>query len=213
VTLEDPIEFLFENKKALVSQREIGLDVPDFQTALKYLMREDPDVVLIGELRDQETFSAALQAGETGHLVLGTIHSSGAPQTIGRLLDLFHAADREQARQALAFNLRAVVCQMLLPSAAQGVDRVPACEVMLASPLVRQYIAEGKENDLFDAIRAGEREGMRTFTTSLLELIERDFVDVRTAYEYAPNADELKMRVKGISTSPGGLITRSPGGA
>ena len=213
ITLEDPIEFLFENKKALVSQREIGIDVPDFVTALKYLMREDPDVVLIGELRDQDTFSAALQAAETGHLVFGTIHASGAPQTVSRLLDLFGSDDREQARQALAFNLRAVVCQMLLPCAANGIERVPACEVLLGSPLVRQYIAEGRDNELPDLIRGSERDGMRTFATSLMELIEHDLVDPRTAYEYAPNADELKMRVKGISTGAGGLINRSFGGA
>ena len=212
VTLEDPIEFIFENKKALVSQREIGLDVPDFQTALKYLMREDPDIVLIGELRDQDTFVAALRAAETGHLVFGTIHASGAAQTVTRLLDLFAAADRDQARQALAFNLQAIVCQMLLPSIAQGVDRVPTCEILLAGPMARQYIADQRENELPDLIRAGERQGMRSFTSSLLDLIERDFVDPRVAYEYAPNPDELKMRVKGISTSPGGLIHREHGG-
>jgi len=208
VTLEDPIEFLYVDKKALVSQREIGIDVESFEFALKYLMREDPDVVLIGEMRDHDTFQAALQASETGHLVFGTVHASGAAQTIGRVLDLFAAESRDLIRQSLAFNLRAVICQKLLPSVVEGVDRIPAVEVLMTNPSVRQCLAEGRDGELGEIIRSNRQMGMQTFTDSLLELIEKDMVDPKVAYEVAPNVDELKMRMKGISTSPGGLLKR-----
>ena len=208
VTIEDPIEYIYEDKKALVNQREIGIDVETFEAALKYLMREDPDVVLIGEMRDRDTFQAALQASETGHLVFGTIHASGAAQTIGRILDLFPPDSRGLIRQTLAFNLRAVVCQMLLPSVAKGIDRVPACEVMLTNPSVRQLIQEERDSELPDLIRAHERDGMQSFTRSLFELIESDLVEPRVAYEAAPNVEELKMLLKGITTSQPGLIGR-----
>jgi len=205
VTIEDPIEYLYASKKALVSQREIGIDVTDFETALRALMREDPDVVLIGEMRDRETFQAALQASETGHLVFGTIHAATAPQTIGRILDLFPVDGRALIRQSLAFNLRAIVCQKLLPSIAESAERVPAVEILLSNPTVRQLIAENRDVELGDAIVSHEREGMQNFTTSLLNLIETEFVDPRVAYEAAPNVDELKMRLKGISASRAGL--------
>ncbi|MCK4276800.1 MAG: PilT/PilU family type 4a pilus ATPase, partial [Phycisphaerae bacterium] len=191
VTIEDPIEYLFEDDKALINQREIGIDVEDFPTALKYLMREDPDVVLIGEMRDRETFAAALQAAETGHLVFGTIHSSGAAQTIGRILDLFDADSRDLVRQSLGFNLRAIICQRLLPCLAKGVDRVPAVEILLNNPSARQMIEERRDAELAEVIRSSEHEGMQDFTASLLELIEKDYVDPKVAYEAAPNPDEL----------------------
>ncbi len=206
VTIEDPIEYLYEDKKALVSQREIGIDVEDFPTALRFLMRQDPDVVLIGEMRDRETFEAALQASETGHLVLGTVHASSAPQTIERILTLFGAEREELIRQSLAFNLKAIVCQKLLPCLLEGIDRVPAVEVLLAGPSTRQLIEEKREAELIDLIRASRGDGMQSFTESLLELIEKDMVDPHVAYEVAPNVDELKMLMKGISSGQSGLI-------
>ena len=209
VTIEDPIEYIYDDKKALVNQREIGIDVENFEAGLKYLMREDPDVVLIGEMRDRETFQAALQASETGHLVFGTIHASGAAQTVGRILDLFPPDSRDLIRQTLAFNLRAIICQKLLPSVAKGIDRVPAVEIMLTNPSVRQLIQEARDSELPDLIRAHERDGMQSFTRSLLELIEKDLVEPRVAYEAAPNVDELKMLLKGITTSQAGLIGRT----
>jgi twitching motility protein PilT len=208
LTVEDPIEYLYAPKKAIVSQREIGIDVANFEDALKYLTREDPDVVLIGELRDPETFQAALQAAETGHLVMGTIHASSSYQTLGRILDLFPAESRKLIRQSLAFNLQAIICQKLMPSIAKGVDRVPAVEVMLSNAVVRQLIEEERDNDLPDAIRSYERDGMQSFTRSLLNLIETNFVDPREAYDVAPNPDELKMLMKGISSSRSGLMGR-----
>ena len=208
VTIEDPIEYLYTDKKALVNQREVGIDVPDFASALKYLMREDPDVVLIGEMRDRETFAAALQAAETGHLVFGTIHASGAAQTIGRILDLFEPASRDLVRQSLGFNLRAIIYQQLLPCLVEGIERVPAVEILLNNPSARQMIEQGRDAELPTVIRSSQHEGMKDFTYSLLELIEKDYVDPKVAYEAAPNPDELKMLLSGISTSQTGLRSK-----
>jgi len=208
VTIEDPIEYIYQDNKALISQREIGIDVETFESALKYLMREDPDVVLIGEMRDRDTFQAALQASETGHLVFGTVHASSASQTVGRVLDLFPPEGRELVRQSLSFNLRAIICQKLLPSISPKVDRVPAVEVLISNPSVRQLLSEARETELPDVIRSHEREGMCTFTKSLKELIEKELVDPKVAYDVAPNVDELKMALKGIQTSRATLIGR-----
>jgi len=208
VTIEDPIEFLFEDKKALVSQREIGIDVETFESAMKYLLREDPDVVLIGEMRDRDTFQSALQAAETGHLVFGTVHASSATQTIGRILHLFPSDTRSAYRQILAMNLRAVVCQMLVPSVCEEFDRVPAVEVLQTSSTVRQLIQEDRDDELHDLIRANEPGEMLSFTRSLLDLIEKNYIDPKVAYEIAPSAEELKMLIKGISSGQAGLISR-----
>lgn len=206
VTIEDPIEYLYEDKKAVVNQREIGIDTPNFDSALKYLMREDPDVVLIGEMRDRETFAAALQASETGHLVLGTVHASSAPQTISRVLDLFPQESRELVRQSLAFNLNSIICQRLLPSIAKDVQRIPTVEVMITNPSVRQFLREGRDVELAEVIRTHELDGMQSFTSSLRRLIESELIDPRVAYEAAPNVDELKMLLKGISAGRAGLM-------
>ncbi len=200
VTIEDPIEYLFTDDKALISQREIGIDVEDFPQGLKYLMRQDPDVVLIGEMRDAETFQAGLQAAETGHLVFGTVHASSAQQTIGRILDLFPVDARDRARQSLAFNIRAIVCQKLLPSIAEGIGRVPAVDVLLTNPSVRQYIMENREAELNDIIKSREADGMISFTKSLFNLIETEMIEPKVGREAAPNEDELQMLLKGIQT-------------
>ncbi|MBT3199982.1 MAG: PilT/PilU family type 4a pilus ATPase [Phycisphaerales bacterium] len=205
LTLEDPIEYLYEGDKALISQREIGIDAADFQTALRYLVREDPDVVLIGELRDLETFTAALQVAETGHLVFGTVHASGAPQTIGRLMDMFPPESRDRIRQLLGFNLRAVICQKLLPCLSDGIDRVPACEIMMMDHDIRKLIVDGKDGELADAIRSHELDGMQTFSKSLYELIDTGLIEPSVAYDASPNRDELQMMLSGISASRAGL--------
>lgn len=208
VTIEDPIEYLYTDKKAIINQREVGIDVPNFPLALKYLMREDPDVVLIGEMRDTETFQAALGAAETGHLVFGTIHSSSASSTIGRILDLYPAEMRELARQSLAFNLRAIVVQKLLPSIKPGVDRVPVVEILLINPSARQMIADSRDSELVDVIRSSEHEGMQDFNRALMKLIETDFIEPKIAFEASPNADELRMLLKGITSSRAGSVGR-----
>ncbi len=206
VTIEDPIEYLFEDKKAFINQREIGIDVANFHDALKYLMREDPDVVLIGEMRDQDTFSAALQAAETGHLVFGTVHSSTTSQTITRLLDMFPAEERNLIRQSLVHNLRAIVTQKLLPSILDGVDRVPAVEIMINNPSIRKLIEEQREAEIIDVIKGSYGDGMQDFTEALYQMVQKEWIEVDIAYEVAPNPEELKMRLKGINTSRGGIL-------
>jgi twitching motility protein PilT len=206
VTVEDPIEYLFEDEMSLINQREIGVDVDNFPDALKYLMRQDPDVVLIGEMRDPATFSAALQAAETGHLVFGTVHASSSSQTIGRIMDLFAPESRERARNSLALNLQAIICQRLLPSIGEGIDRVPTVDILLANAIVRKLLIEGRDAELPDVIRAHESDGMLSFTESLFQLVENELVEPKVAIAAAPNADELRMRMKGIKTSQGGII-------
>lgn len=198
VTVEDPIEFIFEDKKSFINQREIGIDVKDFHAALKYLMREDPDVVLVGELRDRETFEAAMHAAETGHLVFGTIHASSAAQTITRLLDLFPEGARHLVRQSLIFSLRAVICQKLIASLIPAVSRVPVCEVMVVNASIRKLIEEGRDYEITSILRNSREEGMQDFTTALYDLVQKEWTDLKSAYEIAPNPEELRMMLKGI---------------
>jgi twitching motility protein PilT len=206
VTLEDPIEYLFEDNKSFINQREIGIDVNNFHDGIKYLMREDPDVVLIGEMRDTETFTAALQAAETGHLVFGTVHASTTAQTITRLLDMFPAEERGLIRQSLVFNLRAIVTQKLLPSILEGAGRVPAVEIMISNPMIKKLIEEGRDTEITAVLKASYRDGMQDFTEALRLLVDKEWIEVETAYEVAPNPEELKMRLKGISTGGGGIL-------
>jgi len=206
VTVEDPIEYLFEDKKAFINQREIGIDVADFHAALKYLMREDPDVVLVGEMRDRETFEAAMHASETGHLVFGTIHASSASQTITRILDLFPEEARALVRQSLMFNLKAVVCQKLLPSIHPDRGRIPCCEIMFVNAVIRKLIAEERDADIGAVLKSSTEDGMQDFTEAIYQLITQEYLDMKLALEVAPNPDELKMRLKGINTGAGGII-------
>lgn len=206
MTLEDPIEFLYDDKKAFINQREIGLDVENFSEALKYVLREDPDVILIGELHDQNTFAAALSAAETGHLVFATIHASSAAATIGRMLDLYSEDARPQIRLLLSLTLQAVVCLKLLPGIRPESPRLPCCEIMLANASVRKLILEERDGEIGAVIRNSYHEGMIDFTESLRRLAEQELIAVKTAYAMAPNPDELKMRLKGISVTGGGII-------
>jgi twitching motility protein PilT len=205
VTLEDPIEFQYTDKKAFINQREIGLDVHDFHRALKYLMRQDPDVVLIGEMRDEETFSAALHAAESGHLVFGTVHASGVAGTITRVLELFPENARALVRNSLVFNLQAVICQKLLKTIRPDVPRVPCVEMCLVNATVRKFIAEGRDTDIIGVIKSSYGEGMVDFNESLRRLVEEEYIDQATAYAAASNAEELKMKLKGINISGGGI--------
>jgi twitching motility protein PilT len=198
VTIEDPIEYLYRDKKAFVNQREVGIDVEDFKTALKYVVRQDPDVILIGEMRDRETFEAGLAAAETGHLVFGTLHSSTVAATIGRILDLFPAEREKQVRAALRFNLRGVICQKILPSTRKGVSVVPALEIMIATPTVAKLIAEGEDHKLDTVIRGGAEEGMVDFNSSLVRLVKEGLIAEKTALEASGNPEQLKMNLKGI---------------
>ncbi len=206
LTLEDPIEFIFTEDKALINQREIGFDVKDFKIAMKHAVREDPDIMLVGEMRDEETFMTAIHAAETGHLVFGTIHASSGPSTIGRILDLFPEAMHKAIRSAIAFNMRGIVAQKLLKSIKPGVPRVPTCEIMLFTPIVQKIVLESMDSKLGDAIRIGAADGMQDFTMSLKQLIDDGLIDRPTAFEVAPNPDALKMALKGISVAQPGMI-------
>lgn len=201
VTIEDPIEYLYVDKKAYINQREVGLDVESFSDAIRYLMREDPDVILIGEMRDKNTFQAAVQAAETGHMVFSTIHASSAPGAITRLLELFPPDMHTNIRQAIATNMKAIIFQKLVPAIKSGLDRVPVVEVMLTSPSVRKYILEGRENELGQVIRGERHAGMIDFNDMLAELVQSEFIASKEAYLASPNPDELRMRMKGIKTS------------
>ncbi len=203
LTIEDPIEFVYSEDKCIINQREVGIDVKDFEIAMKHAVREDPDVMLVGEMRDQETFSTAMHAAETGHLVFGTIHASNAPSTLGRILDLFPQDMHAAMRSSMAFNMKGIVAQKLLPSIAEGVSRVPTVEVLLFNSYVRKLIVEERDEELADTIRKFAAEGMQDFTMSLHSLVEKDLIDRQTAFEVAPNPEALKMALKGIKFSGG----------
>lgn len=199
VTIEDPIEYIFKDDKATINQREVGIDCLNFNEALRALVRENPDVVLVGEMRDHETFEAAIRASETGHLVFGTIHASSAWQTFGRIYDLFPEAERDQIRKLLAYNLRAIVYQKLLPTLHKDIARIPAIEILLNTPAVQKYILEAREGELLTIIKQSREEGMIDFTSSLVELVESEYIHHKVALEATPKPEELKMRLKGIS--------------
>ncbi len=198
ITIEDPIEFLFVDKKSFVNQREIGIDVPDFHQALKFVVRQDPDVILVGEMRDYVSFDAALMASETGHLVFATIHASSAPQCIGRLLDLFPTERQALIRQSLAFNLKAIICQRLLPASKEGVKMVPAVEVLWNTPTAQKLIMSGEDKKLADLIRGGKEDGMQDFNMSIVDLINQGLVSKKNGMTYSPNPEQLKMNLQGI---------------
>ncbi len=206
ITIEDPIEYLFKDDKAIVSQREIGLDVADYNEALRYLMRQDPDIVFIGEMRDAGTVAAGMRAAETGHLVFGTMHSANASQAVHRLLDLFPQTERDLTRQTLSIAVRAIISQVLLPCIEEDIDRIPAVEILLANPAVRKLISDGREGDLPSVIRSSQQEGMQDLTNNLCKLVKDGSVDPKDAYKYAPNKEELKMALKGIRTTAEGIL-------
>ncbi len=206
VTIEDPIEYLYEDKQAFINQREVGIDVDGFSEALRHLMREDPDVVVVGEMRDRETFQAAMTAAETGHLVFGTLHTSSASQTLTRILDMFPQAQHALLRQSMIFTLRGIICQRLVRGIRPDTPLAPAVEVMVSTPTVRKLIAEEREGELPELLRGGE-DGMQDFNESLRQLVVNEMIDHKTAYEASPNHEDLKMRLRGISGGQGGILS------
>jgi twitching motility protein PilT len=204
LTVEDPIEFTFTDHKAYINQREIGLDVVNWSKALKDAVRQDPDVILVGELRDVETFEAAVHAAETGHLVFGTIHAASAATTINRILDLFPPDKHTAIRQALANNLKAVVAQKLIKGLKK--PRVPTNEIMIVNPIIRKLIGEVRDSDIINVIRSAFAEGMVDFTENLRQLVERGDIDKATALEVAPNPEQFKMALKGIKMATPGIL-------
>jgi twitching motility protein PilT len=191
MTVEDPIEFLHHHKRAVVNQREVGEDTHSFANALKHVLRQDPDVILVGEMRDLETISTALTAAETGHLVFATLHTQDAPQTVDRVIDVFPAHQQQQIRVQLATSLQGVVTQQLIPMAG-GQGRTVATEIMVATPAIRNLIREGKVHQIYSAMQAGARFGMKSMDQSLAELVRTGKITFDVAVERAANADDLR---------------------
>ncbi len=196
MTVEDPIEFLHHHKRCVVNQREVGEDTQSFAQALKHVLRQDPDVILVGEMRDLETISTALTAAETGHLVFATLHTQDAPQSIDRVIDVFPPHQQQQIRVQLASALQGIVCQQLLPRAGR-VGRGVAAEVLVATPAVRNLIREGKTHQIYSAMQAGAKFGMSTMDQSLAALVRSGAVDMGTAVDRCANEDDFRRLVAG----------------
>jgi twitching motility protein PilT len=209
ITIEDPVEYQFSRQKAIVSQREIGIDVPNYPIALRYIVRQDPDVVFIGEMRDHETVLSAIQAAETGHLVFGSLHTADTMQSFNRILEFFPQDEHDFIRSALSTSLKGICAQRLLP-AVDGFDvgMVPATEVLLANAAVRDKIREGQDDDLPAIVGSSIAEGMRNFTYSLAELVNKEWVTASTAMEYAPNRDALRSALKGVEVKVQSTVGR-----
>jgi twitching motility protein PilT len=203
ITIEDPIEFLHPHKGCLVNQREVGADTQSFKRALKYILRQDPDVVLIGEMRDLETIEAALTVSETGHLAFATLHTNGAVQTINRIVDVFPPYQQTQIRAQLSFVLEGVISQTLIPRAGGG-GRVLAAEVMVPNPAIRNLIREDKIHQIYSQMQIGQSKfGMQTFNQSLLDLFMRKMITLEDAIGRSSDPDELKTMIANAQAGMG----------
>ncbi len=204
VTMEDPIEYVFEDNQSVIEQREVGLDTLSFEHALKHVLRQDPDVIMIGEMRDSISFTAAMSAADTGHLVLSTLHTTNAAQSINRILDFFKADEREQIRRQLAGTLQAVVCQRMVNTISGGVT--PALEILVNTGTVKKLIEENRLDKLPAAIETGGEDGMQNFNAALFQLVKERKVSEREAMAKATNAQALEMNFKGIFLDEGRRI-------
>jgi len=205
ITIEDPIEYTFKDGTCIVEQREVGLDAITFDSALVHALRQDPDVIIIGEMRNTETFETALAASETGHLVMTTLHTKDAAQSINRILDMYPNEERDSIRNSLSTALRAIICQRLVPRAT-GKGVIPVTEILITTPIVRKLIQENRLAKLSTAIEGGEEDGMVSFNKCLLKLVNEGVITEETALEFSDNPQALKMNLKGIFLSDGGII-------
>lgn len=210
VTIEDPVEYMITPKMSIVSQREIGTDVPSYGEALKYVVRQDPDVIFIGELRDHDTVLAAIQAAETGHLVFGSLHTADTMQCFSRIVEFFPQHEHAFIRSALANSLKAVCAQRLLPATGGGV--IPATEVLLSNATVREKIREAEDQDLPAVVASSRADGMRSYTDSLAELVQNEKVTLAEAMDNAPNREALSARLKGVEVRSATLVGKIRGG-
>ncbi|MGA2801965.1 MAG: PilT/PilU family type 4a pilus ATPase [Verrucomicrobiota bacterium] len=204
ITLEDPIEYVFEDNQSVIEQREIGLDTLSFHNALVHILRQDPDVIMIGEMRDNISFFSAMSAAETGHLILSTLHVTNASQSINRILDFFKVEEREQIRRQIAGTLRAVICQRMV-NMVNG-KLTPALEIMINTPMVRKLLEENRLDKLPTAIETGMDDGMLTFNQSLFNLVKMGRVTEKEALAKATNPQALEMNFKGIFLDEGHRI-------
>lgn len=209
ITIEDPVEYRFSRARSIVSQREIGIDVPSYPLALRGVVRQDPDVIFIGEMRDHDTVLAAIQAAETGHLVFGSLHTADTMQSFNRILEFFPREEHQFIRSALSTSMRAVCAQRLLPALPEtNIGMIPATEVLLNSPVVRERIRDGLDEDIPAIINGSTAEGMRSFTHSLAELVRKELVSVQTAMAFAPNQSALDSALKGLEVKAQTLVNR-----
>ncbi len=197
ITIEDPIEYIFDCKKSMVSQRQLGPDVSSFANGVKYALRQDPDVILIGEIRDLETMDAALKAAETGHLVLATLHTNDAIQTVNRIVNLFDESNRSLARKRVAETLRAVVAQKLVYSQEKN-RRYPACEIMIVTPTIRDYIIKSETEEIYRLISSNSSEGMISLNQSLAELVKNGLISADEAMNASSEQNELSKMLRGV---------------
>jgi twitching motility protein PilT len=197
ITIEDPIEYNFFDKKSIITQREVGIDTSSFHSALKALMRQDPDIIFIGEMRDPISINAALLAAETGHLVFSTIHAATADAAINRMMDVFPANEQDSVRLAIAATMNTIVCQRLVP-ANLPVGVVPAIEIMINTPIVKKNIELNNLTTLSTAISTGRKEGMLAFDQSIYQLIKKGWISETDAMKYATSPESLKMNLQGI---------------
>lgn len=204
ITLEDPIEYVFDDKQSVIEQREVGLDSLSFHNGLKHILRQDPDIIMIGEMRDDISFSAAMSAADTGHLVLSTLHTTNASQSVTRILDFFRAEEREQIRRQLASTLQAVICQRMVNTIQGGVT--PALEIMINNGTVKKLIEENRVDKLAAAIETGTDEGMLNFNQALFQLVKQRKVTEAEALSKATNPQALEMNFKGIFLDEGRRI-------
>jgi twitching motility protein PilT len=196
MTVEDPIEFLHKHKEAVVNQREVGEDTHSFAQALKHVLRQDPDVILVGEMRDEETVAAALSAAETGHMVMSTLHTIDATETVNRIVDFFPPHQQQQVRTALAGSLKGIICQRLVPTA-DGNGRVPAIEIMINNGRTQQCILDPMlTGEMHEIIADGEYYGMQTFDQALAKLIAAGRIDMRAAMVAASKPQDLKVALQ-----------------
>ena len=195
ITLEDPIEFIYTNKKCVISQRQVEIDTASFPDGVKYALRQDPDVILIGEIRDRETLTAALKAAETGHLVFATLHTNDAIQTVNRMINMYEPQDREFVRKQLAESLRGTIAQKLLQRTDGG--RIPACEVLVCTPTVKDFILKDKLEEVYDLVKKGSFNDMITMNMSMYELCLRGFITEETAIQNTDNKNELSQMMRG----------------
>ena len=204
ITMEDPIEYVFEDNQCVIEQREVGLDTLTFHHALRHVLRQDPDIIMIGEMRDSVSFTAAMSAADTGHLVLSTLHTTNAGQSVNRILDFFRADEREQVRRQLAGTLQAVVCQRMVNTVAGAVT--PALEIMINSATVKKLIEENRLDKLPAAIETGSEEGMINFNQALFQLVKDGKVSEQEALSKASNPQALEMNFRGIFLDEGRRI-------
>ena len=204
VTLEDPIEFVFEDNQSVIEQREIGLDTQSFQHGLKHVLRQDPDIIMVGEMRDAVSFTAAMQAADTGHLVLSTLHTQNAAQSVGRIMDFFRPEEREQVRRQLSGTLKAVICQRMITTVSGGVT--PALEILINTPTVRKMLEENRLEKLGAAIETGRDDGMQNFNQALYDLVKARRITEAEALAKASNPQALDMMFKGIFLDEGRRI-------